>query len=147
PAQQQAILEAMGQQGLSAGGGASRDRPLEFPEVVERGNRQAADEARVREQMGVDGQARLKAGDTLLISLELRKVPSEAEDRASARRTGRDAMERPPAEAERLAELRTRILRRNPYQLDKWGILNVPDLGPMPMAGLNAEQAAQRLAA
>jgi polysaccharide biosynthesis/export protein len=46
-----------------------------------------------------------------------------------------------------LEEFRERILRRNPYQLDKWGILNVPDLGPIPLAGLTVEEATQRLSA
>ena len=39
------------------------------------------------------------------------------------------------------------MLRRNPYKLDKWGILNVPELGPIPLAGLTAEEATERLAA
>ena len=39
------------------------------------------------------------------------------------------------------------MLRRNPYKLDKWGILNVPELGPIPLAGLTAQQATDRLAA
>jgi protein involved in polysaccharide export with SLBB domain len=39
------------------------------------------------------------------------------------------------------------VLRRNPYKLDKWGILNVPELGPIPLAGLTEEQATERVAA
>src|SRR5690606_10701451 len=63
----------------------------------------------------------------------------------------------PPLERERierteemrlqLQDLRARVHRRNPYKLDKWGILNVPELGPIPLAGLTVEQATQRLAA
>ena len=48
---------------------------------------------------------------------------------------------------ERLEDFRTRILRRNPLTLDKWGILNIPELGPIPLAGLTADEARQRLAA
>jgi polysaccharide export outer membrane protein len=50
-------------------------------------------------------------------------------------------------ELARLEQLRERVLRRNPYKLDKWGILNVPELGPIPLAGLTDEQATERLAA
>jgi polysaccharide export outer membrane protein len=57
------------------------------------------------------------------------------------------ALERTDEDRKRLEDFRERILRRNPYQLDKWGILNVPELGPIPLAGLTAEQATQRLAA
>jgi protein involved in polysaccharide export with SLBB domain len=56
-------------------------------------------------------------------------------------------VERTPEETTRLEDLRTRVLRRNPYKLDKWGILNVPELGPIPMGGLTVDEAKQRLAA
>ena len=56
-------------------------------------------------------------------------------------------LERSAEDFERLGDFRERVLRRNPYKLDKWGILNVPELGPIPLAGLTAEQATERLAA
>jgi polysaccharide biosynthesis/export protein len=56
-------------------------------------------------------------------------------------------LERTDEEMRRLGDFRERILRRNPYKLDKWGILNVAELGPIPLAGLTAEQATQRIAA
>ena len=56
-------------------------------------------------------------------------------------------IERNSEELERLGEFRERVLRRNPYKLDKWGILNVPEFGPIPLAGLTAEEATERLAA
>jgi polysaccharide export outer membrane protein len=56
-------------------------------------------------------------------------------------------IERTDEERQRLEELRDRILRRNPYKLDKWGILNVPELGPIPIAGLSDEEATRRLQA
>lgn len=56
-------------------------------------------------------------------------------------------IERTSEDSVRLGELRERVLRRNPYKLDKWGILNVPELGPIPLAGLTAEEATERLAA
>ena len=61
--------------------------------------------------------------------------------------TAREKIERTDQELKRLNDFRTRILRRNPLQLDKWGILNVPELGTIPLAGLTAEEASQRVAA
>jgi polysaccharide export outer membrane protein len=56
-------------------------------------------------------------------------------------------LERTGDELRQLGEFRERVLRRNPYKLDKWGILNVAELGPIPLAGLTAEEATERLAA
>ncbi|HEV8331078.1 MAG TPA: SLBB domain-containing protein [Steroidobacteraceae bacterium] len=56
-------------------------------------------------------------------------------------------IERTSEEADQLTDFRERVLRRNPYKLDKWGILNVSELGPIPLAGLTAEEATERLAA
>lgn len=58
-----------------------------------------------------------------------------------------EPIQRTDEETSRLKDFRERILRRNPYKLDKWGILNVGELGPIPLAGLTVEQARQRLAA
>jgi polysaccharide biosynthesis/export protein len=58
-----------------------------------------------------------------------------------------ELLERTQEETDRLEEFRERILRRNPYRLDRSGILNVPELGPIPLAGLTVEEATQRLAA
>jgi polysaccharide biosynthesis/export protein len=56
-------------------------------------------------------------------------------------------IERTVEEQDRLVDFRERVLRRNPYKLDKWGLLNVPELGPIPLGGLTAEEATERLAA
>jgi protein involved in polysaccharide export with SLBB domain len=112
---------------------------------------------------------RFERNDTLIVSLEIREFkgqgqpastpaaqvvgpaatrantppPAQPQQQAMAG----ERIERTDAETERLMDLRTRILRRNPFQLDKWGILNIPELGPIPLAGLTAEQARQRLSA
>lgn len=57
------------------------------------------------------------------------------------------ALVRTEDELQQLSGLRERVLRRNPYQLNKWGVLEVPDLGPIPLAGLTIDEATQRLAA
>lgn len=56
-------------------------------------------------------------------------------------------LQRTEEETQQLEDFRQRVLRRNPYRLDKWGILNVPELGPIPLAGLTVEEATERVAA
>ena len=45
------------------------------------------------------------------------------------------AIERTGDELDELGDFRERVLRRNPYKLDKWGILNIAELGPIPLGG------------
>jgi polysaccharide biosynthesis/export protein len=116
---------------------------------------------------------RLKGDDTVLLSIEVReREGQELPPPATQPQTGHvspappaDFRSQPPlpgqgaapppgkdiprtdAELQRLRELRERILRRNPYKLDKWGILNVPELGPVPLGGLSVEEATERLKA
>jgi polysaccharide export outer membrane protein len=76
---------------------------------------------------------------------QLSQIPEQgggAKDQAP-----QEMLERSVDETKRLEEFRERILRRNPYKLDKWGILDLPELGPIPLAGLTVEQATERLAA
>lgn len=56
-------------------------------------------------------------------------------------------LQRTADQLDRLEDFRDRVLRRNPYKLDKWGILNVPELGPIPLGGLTADEASERLSA
>lgn len=189
PDQQRAILDAMG--GGGAGGGiptprtgVQSDRRLEFPQTMQTRQR---DKAQEEDEWvtGPDGNLirnpRLKADDTVLLSLEIRQfkrrapeieaqerraqdaasrqptipgrslpvqVPQSAEPGAGGTQTEKqELVERTEEETTRLEQLRTRVLRRNPYKLDKWGILNVPELGPVPLAGLTQEEATQRIAA
>jgi protein involved in polysaccharide export with SLBB domain len=174
PEQQRAILEAM------SGGGARTplprtgvvsDRPLDFPQTVRPRQRDQT----IERGPDMPLQSKLKGGDTVLLSLEVRqfkrKAPEIEERERREQRLGpmqpsipgrqsdtqatpppSDAqgqvrLERTPEEDARLQELRERVLRRNPYKLDKWGILNVPELGPIPLGGLTAEEATQRIAA
>jgi polysaccharide biosynthesis/export protein len=54
-------------------------------------------------------------------------------------------IERTPLEQKQLDDFRERVQRRNPYKLDHDGVLNIPELGPIPLAGLTVEQAQDRL--
>jgi len=61
--------------------------------------------------------------------------------------TSRTLIVRSDQETQKLRGLRDRMLRRNPYRLDKWGIFDTPELGAIPLGGLTTEEAIQRLAA
>lgn len=170
PDQQQAILESFNRAGT--GSDVRMDRRLNFPQTVS--PRPAAQEQLAAEE---EGEHRLKANDTVLLSLEIRQLERQApelEERDRTQRQGQPTipgrempvpsgaqtqagngyaefrpsrLQRTEEETQRLVELRQRVLRRNPYKLDKWGILNVPELGPIPLAGLTVEEATQRLVA
>ena len=187
PEQQQAILETMGGRGDSSSSiigasprsGVRSDRKLSFPQTV---RPRSSDEDEDDEFMsgGTPAEPRLKGGDTVLLTLEIRQLERQApeiEERArreqqlEAMRPAlpgrqqqlppqqnasapagepaerREEVERSPEEQARLEDLRTRVMRRNPYKLDKWGILNVPELGPIPLAGLTVDEATKRVTA
>jgi polysaccharide biosynthesis/export protein len=74
------------------------------------------------------------------------QLPPQARQPAAPEEQPQEELKRSVEETDRLEEFRERVLRRNPYKLDKWGILNIPELGPIPLAGLTVEEATQRLA-
>lgn len=156
PDQQKALLDSLNRNG---GGTSGVNRPIEFPETVQRRNIADDDEARNEDK-------RLKSGDTLLLYLEIRKFDGPEPIRAAV------APVTPPANStiantilpvaptetrtpivyttERTAELETiraRVQRRNPYRLDNAGMLYLPEIGSITLAGLDVEQAQARLAA
>ncbi len=73
--------------------------------------------------------------------------PNQSAEPAAPASAPEAKLQRTDDEAKRLGDFRDRILRRNPYRLDNSGVLQVPELGPIPLAGLTAEEATQRLAA
>lgn len=164
PEQQRSVLESLGR-GVPGGVRVPEsipDRALEFPDVVRR-QRSPEEEAQLSRLMGTPLETRLKGGDTLLISLRVREfkesdqpampqLPDQAnlpagQNPPTASRPSGEKIVRPDEEVQRLDLLRERILRRNPYSLDKWSILNVPELGPIPLGGLTPQEATRRLAA
>ena len=63
---------------------------------------------------------------------------------------GRLRVERPtrtPEETTRSATVRDRILKGNPYKLNRFGVLEIPGLPSIPLAGLTADEATRRLSA
>ena len=79
-----------------------------------------------------DQVPRLRPGDTIVIGFE----PSEDDPRrASARPTSSGV------------ELLDRLEKGNPYQLDGSGLLYLPGVSAIPLAGLDADQATVRIQA
>jgi polysaccharide biosynthesis/export protein len=62
---------------------------------------------------------------------------------------GRIEPSTPPKNAEeaRIRNLRDRILKNNPYKLNRFGVLEIAGLPAIPLAGLTAEEATKRLSA
>lgn len=186
PEEQQAILESLNRGGSTGSATTERvrsDRKLKFPETVEPGERRRARKDEEEEDEEGLREPRLKANDTVLLSLEIRQLERRAPEIEEQERRAREQalrqapttaqqpalpgrqsappagqqgagqqdqqhpLQRSPEEQEQLKDFRERVLRRNPYKLDKWGILNVPELGPIPLAGLTEEQATERVAA
>jgi polysaccharide export outer membrane protein len=191
PDQQQTILESLGRGGQGSAGTRPRaDQRLDFPETVRpRTLRDDTDDQSDTDSENDSRRAlrdpRLKGGDTVLLTVEIRQlerpapeleekerrereqnrgqgfpiqpaIPGQQAGAANTNRatSGAGGDSREPArltrtreETDLLEDLRERVLRRNPYKLDKWGILNVPELGPIPLAGLTEEQATARIEA
>ncbi len=56
-------------------------------------------------------------------------------------------VQRTAEEKKKLDDTRTRIIKGNPYRLNRFGVIEIPGLQAIPMAGLTAEEATDRLAA
>ncbi len=63
------------------------------------------------------------------------------------RRHGEQLLQKSDEEKDREEKFRQRILRNNPYKLNRFGVLELPELPAMPLAGLTAAEATRRLAA
>ena len=148
PEQQQAILEQMG--GSGQAGAVRRDRDLKTPETV-RPRTEADDATRdpsqeIQDMQGIQGiqgtqgskampprEPRIRASDTVLIDAKMRKEDPLAEKKRSKE------------DSARLQEILDRALRGNPYKLDVSGVLRIPGVAPIPLAGLTEKQASERL--
>lgn len=93
-------------------------------------------------------QERLVPSQPAIPGRQVQPQPSPAAPRTeSSQEEIPGLVERSDDEIRRLEDFRARVLRRNPYRLDKSGVLNLPELGPIQLAGLTAKQATDRLAA
>ena len=157
PDQQRAIMESLGRGGAA---GAIPDRTIEFPETVR--PRDVTDD-----ELTTDREPRLKAGDTLILYLDIRKYEGRAPRTTPptvAPTTGpvQTPATAPPMQAREQVEereeivrtvertdalnlIRERIERRNPLTLDENGVLHLPETGPVPLAGLTVAEAEERL--
>ena len=134
PDQQQAILESLGS---SAPDGVRRDKDLSTPETVRpRTVDGAADRAATE---GLDEEyelrprePRIRGSDTILLDVKLRPLDPGARPRT-------------PEQTDRVEALLERGLRGNPYKLDANGLLRIPGIAPVPLAGLTEAQATERL--
>jgi polysaccharide biosynthesis/export protein len=58
-----------------------------------------------------------------------------------------DTTPRTKEQIQRAEQFRDRILKGNPYQLNQYGVLDIPGLPSVPLAGLTADEATRRLSA
>ena len=125
PDQQQAVLQSMG----GGQGSIQRDADVAAPETVQpRAMAQAYDDVTRR-----TGDADLRGLDTVLIDVRVKPT-----DPVSGRSRSQDEMAA-------LQGTQARILKGNPYKLDAAGILRIPGVRPIPLAGLAQSQATARL--
>lgn len=131
PEQQQMVLEQIGAGGGSFGGGASGPAgSARTAALLEEAQRRVPASTAV-----APGEpARLRPGDTVLVSIQTSEDPAAGQSRTIAVASAAQV---------RLAGL---IGGRNPYQLDSDGQLHLPGLTPIQLRGLSEEQAARRLA-
>lgn len=142
PADRQQLMEQLGleqTESESAGDAAARstsDRPAREPkETSERSK---------------DG--RLSSGDTVLISIDyLKDRPARtqflAEGMPPVVIPAEPAPEYLPQERQQFDKVIDVVRERNPYLLDRDGVLQLPGLRPIPLAGLTEDEATARLKA
>jgi polysaccharide biosynthesis/export protein len=79
------------------------------------------------------------------------EIPGPSSDKsASASDFGRIQFDHEPKTLEEMRQLnqvRDRILKGNPYKLNRFGVLEIPGLPAIPLAGLTADEATRRLSA
>ena len=158
PEQRDAILQQMGigagaagSRGAQAPGtGTSNEIVVKQPGVANAEQQRQVDAERAFET----ANPRIKGGEQLLIELVLPDLAAPrgtTEITADGRQIIRPATrptvpERRPEEEMRLKDLRERILKRNPYELSRYGVLQLPGLEAVPLAGLTSKEAQERLA-
>jgi polysaccharide export outer membrane protein len=98
---------------------------------------------------------KIRGRDTILIDLAIEQpvppgtppAPDVTMQTGVTKPTRLDKVTEPRTvdETQQLEEMRDRIMRGNPYKLDEYGVLRVPGVAPIPLAGLTEKQATERL--
>ncbi len=159
PAQREAILQQLG-----VGGGVGKSTGADATQganqiLVERPGLAGA----TGETPGADGKLglqpppRIKGGEWLLVEVVLpnSSVPLIPKSQRPNALPSQSPAGLPRASSDtglpidvqtRLEELRDRILKRNPYELSPQGVLQLPGVDPIALAGLTEKEARERLA-
>jgi protein involved in polysaccharide export with SLBB domain len=125
PDQQQQIMEQVGR----PSDGVQRDADVLSPETV------IPRPVPLPEETGtLDGELIIRGRDSLLVDAKARPLPAGGASTLDER-----------ASTEQQAIIK-RVLDANPYKLDANGILRLPGIRPIPLAGLTEAQANARLA-
>lgn len=141
PATQQSLLSKMGRSGSSSAvatqPAAVDASPLVMPSAETATNSRLA-----------AGELRVRGGDTLVVRLGFPKTVSmPAGMAADGGNTTKVVIDEAP-EPEKLAGLLTQtrpLLGNHVYTLDRDGVLELPSVAFIPLAGLNAEESAKRI--
>ncbi|BAU48119.1 polysaccharide export protein [Sulfurifustis variabilis] len=118
---------------------SERQKPVDTVERDETG-----DGARPVPRAETDDTARFKAGDTLLIRFA--PVESDAKEVPTAPPFPK-VVEPSREEKERLELRKARLPKQQTFVLDLNGVLTLPHVGRIPLAGLSEDEAAERIAA
>jgi len=171
--QQDAILQGVAGKGGATGNKQPKDNRVDMPETVKPKSDVQLDEfGKPIKDKTKDGRPlrlhdedpELRPGDTVLIelsskleeeeSIRRRLLESKAGDIGQLNNGAANTFpkrqrpmedKRTDEEKKRSEDLRKRIVRDNPYQLNRFGILELPGLQAIPLAGLTAEEATERL--
>jgi polysaccharide export outer membrane protein len=123
--QQQQILEQIGER-------RGTGQPAAAPSAALPTSQPRMDEATERLIESLEETPRLRAGDTLLLTVDLLVDPEKPEKENQNQSLAREQHQR-------------RLLDGNPYALDRMGRLTLHGATPIVLAGLSAEEATRRL--
>lgn len=164
--QQDAILQSTLGKGDSSG--KSGDRRVDMPQTVQQKSNFPVDKTRDGRSLRVrDQDPELRPNDTVLIDLiskydekQVAKANADARSAADASKTDPAAAQAVPPpervplddrrtdeEKKKSEEFQTRIAKGNPYRLNRFGVVEIPGLPAIPLAGLTASEATDRLSA
>ena len=149
PEQREAIMGSLASGGSSTGTSGPAPGGARASEGTRDGARARRDGDEAAMLPADDRLPALRAEDSVLLSVDFRKprmfVPPGSPPGTPAVKEEEEQFE--PLEKEKLGKLIELIRSRNPYTLDRSGMLQLPGYPAIPLAGLTAEQATQRLAA